>query len=48
MLIGSESCKLILKNFGKLIKSNIMSVANVGVGVDISREERYLFFFKLK
>ncbi|RNA09001.1 beta-1-4-N-acetylgalactosaminyltransferase bre-4-like [Brachionus plicatilis] len=39
MLIGSESCKLVFKNFGKLIKSNLMSVANVGVGVDISREE---------
>ncbi|RNA22022.1 katanin p80 WD40 repeat-containing subunit B1-like, partial [Brachionus plicatilis] len=41
MLIGSESCKLVFKNFGKLIKSNLMSVANVGVSVDLSREERY-------
>ncbi|RNA34559.1 katanin p80 WD40 repeat-containing subunit B1 isoform X2 [Brachionus plicatilis] len=41
MLIGSESCKLVFKNFGKLIKSNLMSASNVGVSFDISREERF-------
>jgi len=41
MQIGSESCKLVLKNYGKLIKS-ILSSPN-SVGVDLSREERYEF-----
>jgi hypothetical protein len=38
MLIGSDSCKVIFKQFGKLIKNNIMAPSLVGV--DISREER--------
>lgn len=36
--IGSDSCKIIFKNFGKLIKSSLMTPC--GVGVDLSREER--------
>ena len=36
---GSDSCKLIIKNFGKLIKANILTSVGA-VGVDISREER--------
>jgi hypothetical protein len=36
--IGSDSCKIVFKNFGKLIKSSLMSPVNVGV--DLSREER--------
>jgi len=35
--IGSDSCKIIFKNFGKLIKSSL--ITPVSVGVDISREE---------
>ena len=38
MQVGSDSCKLICKNFGKLIKANLSS--HVSVGVDITREER--------
>jgi hypothetical protein len=37
MQIGAESCKIIFKNFGKLIKS---SLSNQNIGVDITREER--------
>ena len=36
--IGSDSCKIIFKNFGKLIKSSLTGV--VSVGVDLTREER--------
>lgn len=39
MTAGCLSLKLILKNFSPVIKSNI--TAPPGVGVDISREERY-------
>lgn len=35
--IGSDSCKIIFKNFGKLIKSTINSPS---IGVDLTREER--------
>lgn len=38
MQIGSDSCKLVFKNFGKLIKSNLNG--QIGIGVDLSREER--------
>ena len=37
MQIGAESCKIIFKNFGKLIKSTL---SNQNIGVDIIREER--------
>jgi katanin p80 WD40 repeat-containing subunit B1 len=36
--IGSDSCKIVFKNFGKLIKASLFTPVNVGV--DISREER--------
>ncbi|XP_076370614.1 katanin p80 WD40 repeat-containing subunit B1-like isoform X2 [Tachypleus tridentatus] len=39
MSVGCNSLKLILKNFATVIKTNI--TAPPGVGVDISREERY-------
>ncbi|XP_067119645.1 katanin p80 WD40 repeat-containing subunit B1-like isoform X2 [Centruroides vittatus] len=39
MTVGCNSLKLILKNFASVIKSNIN--APPGVGVDITREERY-------
>uniref|UniRef100_T1KZE2 Katanin p80 subunit C-terminal domain-containing protein n=2 Tax=Tetranychus urticae TaxID=32264 RepID=T1KZE2_TETUR len=39
MTVGCSALKLILKNFGSTIKSNI--TAPPGIGVDISREERY-------
>lgn len=42
MIVGTESCKIVFKNFGKLIRSNIL--APYGVGVDISREERLVGF----
>jgi katanin p80 WD40 repeat-containing subunit B1 len=35
--IGSDSCKIIFKNFGKLIKSSLMGPS---IGVDLTREER--------
>jgi len=35
--IGSDSCKIIFKNFGKLIKSTI---AGPSIDVDMMREER--------
>ena len=38
--VGCDAMKLILKNFGSVIKSNIDSPIQT-VGVDISREERY-------
>ena len=38
--MGCDAMKLILKNFGSVIKSNIDSPIQT-VGVDISREERY-------
>ena len=37
--VGCDAMKLILKNFGSVIKSNIDSPIQT-VGVDISREER--------
>ena len=37
MLIGSDSCKIIFKQFGKMIKTSIMAPS---IGVDLSREER--------
>lgn len=36
--IGSDSCKIVFKNFGKLIKASLIGVGLVGV--DLSREER--------
>ncbi|XP_076330249.1 katanin p80 WD40 repeat-containing subunit B1-like isoform X3 [Tachypleus tridentatus] len=39
MTVGCSSLKLILKNFATVIKTNV--VAPPGIGVDISREERY-------
>lgn len=45
MQIGAESCKIILKSFGKLIKSNLNVVP---VGVDITREERYNFIQRFR
>ncbi|XP_076354215.1 katanin p80 WD40 repeat-containing subunit B1-like isoform X2 [Tachypleus tridentatus] len=39
MSVGCASLKLILKNFATVIKTNI--TAPPGIGVDISREERY-------
>jgi len=39
MIVGTESCKIVYKNFGKLIRSNIL--APFAIGVDISREERH-------
>jgi len=38
--VGCDAMKLILKNFGSVIKSNIDSPIQT-VGVDISREERH-------
>jgi hypothetical protein len=38
MQIGSDSCKIVFKNFGKIIKSNLNG--QIGIGVDITREER--------
>ena len=35
--IGSDSCKIIFKNFGKLIKSSLIGPS---IGVDLTREER--------
>jgi len=40
MLAGCSALKLILKNFANIIKSNI--TAHPGIGVDISREERWV------
>ncbi|WAR12759.1 KTNB1-like protein [Mya arenaria] len=37
--VACESCKIILKNFGPLIKANL--TAPPSYGVDLSREERY-------
>jgi katanin p80 WD40 repeat-containing subunit B1 len=37
MQCGAESCKIVLKNFGKLIKAN---VNNSNIGIDVVREER--------
>ncbi|RWS16114.1 katanin P80 subunit-like protein [Dinothrombium tinctorium] len=39
MSVGCAALKLILKNFATIIKTNI--TAPLGIGVDISREERY-------
>ncbi|XP_053211179.1 katanin p80 WD40 repeat-containing subunit B1-like isoform X3 [Panonychus citri] len=39
MTVGCSALKLILKNFATIIKTNI--TAPPGIGVDISREERY-------
>ena len=48
--VGCDAMKLILKNFGSVIKSNIDSPIQT-VGVDISREERYTklhqFYFSI-
>ena len=48
--MGCDAMKLILKNFGSVIKSNIDSPIQT-VGVDISREERYTklhqFYFSI-
>jgi katanin p80 WD40 repeat-containing subunit B1 len=41
--VGCDAMKLILKNFGSVIKSNIDS--GVTHGVDISREERYWIIY---
>jgi len=45
MTVGCSALKLILKNFASMIKTNI--TAPPGVGVDISREERWVFVFSL-
>ena len=40
IIVGCDATRLILKNFGTVIKSNIDSPIQT-VGVDISREERH-------
>ena len=40
--VGCEAMKLILKNFGSVIRANIDSPMQT-VGVDISREERFVY-----
>lgn len=42
MSVGCSALSLILKTFSSLIKNNI--AAPPGIGVDISREERYVLF----
>lgn len=39
-MVGSNSLKLMIKNFATMIKSNLSGPIH-SVGVDISREERY-------
>lgn len=41
MTVGCSALKLILKNFATIIKTNI--TAPPGIGVDISREERFVY-----
>ena len=43
MSVGCAALKLILKQFAPTIKTNI--TAPPGIGVDISREERYTITF---
>lgn len=44
--VGCDVLRLILKNFTPVIKTNVLS-GSAGMGVDISREERYIIYLKI-